>query len=128
MSLPKIKDTVFKICPKCNPSHQGTCKNCAWGSALFSGACDVGNRIYPDGSGEERGRKNTLQVVEVIVRNNTIADIYDMWNTMYFPTAEEAQAAITEFKEICMIDDREKRFQEYISWHKRRKPVNPLRG
>ena len=32
-----IGETVYKICPKCNDKHDGSCKNCAWEGCIWSG-------------------------------------------------------------------------------------------
>lgn len=29
-----VGDTVYRICPKCNDRHDGSCKNCAWASCM----------------------------------------------------------------------------------------------
>lgn len=36
-----IGETVYKICPKCNDRHDGSCENCAWATACFSNGCTV---------------------------------------------------------------------------------------
>ena len=69
-----LNDTVYKICPKCSPKHNGTCENCAWSSCKHYG-CDIGVGVYPDGS----YHKSELQVVPVFVN---IANFFCICNNL----------------------------------------------
>ena len=118
----KVGDTVYKICPKCNPNHNGTCRNCAWGGC-FIGACDVGVGVYGDGS----YTKHPLQIVKKTVRAEAITKIIDYWNIMYFASEEKAAIALKEYDNIRLTEDRHERKAAYDKWHESRKIVNPLR-
>lgn len=37
----KVGDVVYRICPKCNDKHDGSCNNCAWASCITNCGCDV---------------------------------------------------------------------------------------
>lgn len=47
----KVGDTVYRICPKCNKNHDGSCANCAWQGTGGIGGCMVfgmwGDGSYP---------------------------------------------------------------------------------
>ena len=30
---------IYRICPKCNERHDGSCKNCAWNSVISNCGC-----------------------------------------------------------------------------------------
>ena len=36
-----LGETVYKICPKCNPNHNESCERCAWHGCLSQVGCDV---------------------------------------------------------------------------------------
>ena len=36
-----IGETIYKICPKCNPDHNESCNRCAWRGCMSLTGCDV---------------------------------------------------------------------------------------
>lgn len=112
----KVGKTVYKICPKCNDRHNGNCNHCAWRGCFMSG-CDVGVRVYSDGSYNEK----PLQVVPYSVTRGGFVTIVENWNVLYFPNSEEAEKAISEYDKIRKIEDRKERYKKYLSWEAQRK-------
>lgn len=111
----KVGQTVYKICPKCNERHSGSCEHCAWRGCIGYG-CDIGVRVYSDGS----YNKHDLQIVPRKVSRYTIVTILELWNIMYFATEEEALAAMTEYDAIRKIEDRHERYEAYKAWEAKR--------
>lgn len=118
----KVDDTVYKICPICNPDHKGSCKFCAWGGCDV--ACDVGVGVYSDGS----YNKSPLQIVERKAYDKAITKIFDWWNIMYFANREQAAVALKEYDAIRSIEDRQARVAAFNKWYESRKIQNPLRA
>jgi len=115
-----IGDIVYKICPKCNDQHNGTCKNCAWSGCIWN-YCSIDIRVYEDGS----CNKKPLQVVKRCVRENDFIHINEQFNITYFASEEEALKAIAEYDKIRSIEDNHERYNEFIRWEgKRRTDVN----
>ena len=111
-----IGSKIYKICPKCNNNHKGTCKHCAW-SGCFPHGCDVGVRIWWEGSFEE----HPLQIVEKLFTQNNFWTVLNYWNLMYFGSKEEAEAAMKEYDSIRKIEDRKERFLAYQKWESSRR-------
>ena len=109
-----IGDTVYKMCPKCNPDHNGTCQNCAWGGCY--GPCNIDPYVYNDGSFNEKKK----QVVALKVYERTFIHINEWWNIGYFGTREECEKAIEEFEAICAIENRAERKAKYDEWRAQR--------
>lgn len=91
--------TIYKICPKCNPNHNGTCEHCAWRGTM--NVCDVGVHVWSDGSYNEK----ELQIVERKIGNRTDFTLFELWNVQYFPTKEAAEKALKEYDEIRNISE-----------------------
>ena len=105
-----IGDIVYKICPKCNDDHDGTCKHCAWeGCAL---PCSVTNNIYKDGSFS----KNPMQIVPIRVNKFNFVYINETWNVHHFGSKIAAQQALNEFVLITQIKDAHERFGTFLEW------------
>ena len=111
----KVGQTVYKICPKCNKDHNGTCERCAWRGCHMTG-CDVGVRVWRGGSHGEYD----LQIVPRKVTENSIITIFEWWNIMYFATEEEANTAKEEYDAIRKIADRNERYETYKAWEEKR--------
>ena len=120
----KVGDKIYKICPVCNSRHRESksCKDCAWGSCIRNGACEVGLRIYSDGS----GKNGEFIIVELVVYGTHIYDIYNNLNTMYFMNKDDAEVAIGEYSEIAKIESKSNRYEAYKEWYMKRKIINPL--
>lgn len=108
-----VGDKVWKICPKCNDRHNGTCEHCAWGPALMSYGCDIGPKVYSDGSGCDA---NKLQLVERTVTEHNLFTICELFGTQYFSSKEDAEQAIAEYTAIYAIEDRNERYNAYVAW------------
>lgn len=93
--LPKLPcvvgDTVYRICPKCNESHNGSCKNCAWENSCSNQGCTVyggwKNGQYPSGE---------CTIVPYKVSWNYIPNLLENIGKRVFLTREEAEAALKE--------------------------------
>lgn len=118
----KIGDSVYKICPKCNDNHNGSCKNCAW-CGCFSGNCVVGVSVWSDGSYTEK----PLQIVEKRITDNNISNVYDWWNIMFFDNEIKAKQAMEEYDQIRIIEDKSERVERFRDWYNSRKIKNPLK-
>ena len=117
----KVGETVYKICPKCNPNHNGSCKHCAWCGCFMNG-CDIGVKVYSDGSHSNY----ELQIVPYKVKENSFITIIKYWNIMFFSNAEEAEKAKNEYNQIRNIEDRKTRYEKYLSWEAQRKQHYPF--
>lgn len=107
----RIGQTAYKICPICNPNHNGSCNHCAWRGCLGAG-CDVGVGVCFDGS----YGKYDLQIIPIMVTENKIVTILKLWNIMYFTTEGEANKAKKEYLAIRSIEDRTERYHSYKGW------------
>ena len=107
----RVGQTIYKICPICNPNHNGSCKRCAW-SGCFGSGCDVGVGVCFDGS---HGNYD-LQIIPKQVIDTHIVMILKWWNVMYFATEAEAQKAMKEYMAIRNIEDRTERYHRYKEW------------
>lgn len=111
-----IGDIVYKICPRCNDRHNGTCENCAWSGCIWN-YCSIDVKIYEDGS----FINNPLQVVKRRVRENDFIHINEQFNVTYFASEEEALKAIAEYDAIRNIEDSNDRYNEFVRWTEGRK-------
>ena len=60
-----------------------------------------------------------LEIMKVrpwIVTRGNFTDVIDDWNVRYFPTAESAQQALEEYKNIIRIENEKTRHSEYDNW------------
>ena len=106
-----IGDKIYKIRPKCNDNHDGSCEHCAWRGCHPHG-CDVGVKVWFDGSFNNK----PLQVIETKVGRSNFFTVLDYWNIMYFPTREEAERALVEYDAIRSIENRADRIERYQEW------------
>ena len=93
MLIDHIGECVYKICPKCNERHDGSCANCAWNSAVFSNGCNVFGLW---GDGQYPPEKCTIVPFKVIW--NSIPTIAGQFNKKCFFTKEEAEALLVKLK------------------------------
>lgn len=105
-----IGSTIYKICPKCNSNHNGTCENCAWQGTM--NVCDVGVHVWYDGSCIEA----ELQIVKRKIGEYVNLELFKLWNVQYFPTLESAEKAMKEYDEIRNIGSRFGRKLKYDEW------------
>lgn len=89
----KVGDTVYKICPKCNDKHNGSCENCAWRGCISYCGCDVfglwGDGKYPP----ER-----CTIVPYTMNWRFIPVVLKHIGTKVFLTCEEAKKRLEELK------------------------------
>lgn len=107
----KTGQNIYKICPVCNPKHNGGCEHCAWRGCQGYG-CDVGVRVCSDGSHGDYDLQIILRAVTIF----SLTTILKWWNIMYFPTKEEAEKAMKEYLAIREIEDRAERYRQYKEW------------
>ena len=119
----KVGDIVYKICPKCNPNHNGSCEHCAWCSCHMMG-CDVGVGVMCDGSYSDYD----LQVIPYKVTERRFITIIKYWDLMFFSNTEEAEKAKNEYDEIRSIEDRKERYEKYKLWKADREKHYSLLG
>ena len=105
-----IGSTIYKICPKCNSNHNGTCEHCAWRGTM--NVCDVGVKVWEDGS----YCKHELQIVKRNFSEHINLEIFELWNIQYYPTIEVAEKAMKEYDEIRNIGSRFGRKLKYDEW------------
>ena len=108
----KAGQRIYKICPICNPNHNGSCKHCAWSGCFGLCGCDVGVGVCFDGSFNQK----ELQIIPRKVAATHIVTILKWWNIMYFATETEAQKAMKEYMAIRSIEDRVERYHRYKEW------------
>lgn len=88
-----VGDTVYRICPKCNDSHDGSCKNCAWENSCSNRGCTVyggwKDGQYPMGE---------CTIVPYKVSWNYIPNLLENIGKRVFITREEAEAALRELR------------------------------
>lgn len=84
-------DTVYRICPKCNDSHNGSCKNCAWENSCSNRGCTVyggwKDGQYPIGE---------CNIVPYKVSWDYIPNLFENIGKRVFLTREKAEAALKE--------------------------------
>lgn len=85
----RIGDTVYRICPKCNDAHNGTCLHCAWSGTAGPQGCDVfgmwENGQFPP---------EQCTILTWTVRWNNIPLIEKWLGKRVFLSMEEAEAAL----------------------------------
>lgn len=105
-----IGQYYYKICPKCNDRHNGTCQNCAWQGCM--GPCDVNPRVFPDGS----HTSHPLQPVKRKLSARDFVQVNSLWNVFYFDNEYDANLAISQIKDIFAEEDKDKRVMRYLEW------------
>ena len=118
----RVGQTVYKICPICNPKHDGNCKHCAWGDCFGLAGCDIGVGVYEGGSYNEK----ELQIIPRKVVASHFITILKWWNIMYFATEAEAEKAMKEYDAIRKIEDRIERYHRYKEWEEMRQYIFPF--
>ncbi len=89
----KVGDTVYRICPKCNNDHDGSCKNCAWhGSAGMKGCTVYG--LWRDG----QFPPHKCTIVPYKVTWNYIPNLLENMGKTVFLTEEDAKKELKNRK------------------------------
>lgn len=87
----KVGDTVYRICPKCNDKHDGSCENCAWRSCMTNCGCTTyglwGDGQYPP---------DECTIVPYKVFWNYIPNMIEKFGKTVFLTREDAERALKE--------------------------------
>lgn len=87
----KVGDKVYRICPKCNNSHDGSCDNCAWQGTGGVSGCNVFG-LWGDGSYDA----HHCTIVPWVANYYRMPTIVKKLGTRIFLTREEAEAALKE--------------------------------
>ncbi len=77
---------MYRICPKCNDRHNGSCKNCAW-SGCFSDCGCIVYGLWSDG----QYPPESCTIVPYKVKWNYIPDLLEHFGETVFLTHEEAE-------------------------------------
>lgn len=85
----KVGDTVYRICPKCNPKHDGSCEHCAWKGTGGIGGCAVFGMW---GDGQYPAEKCTI--VPWVASWHRMETIIRFLGERIFLTREKAEAAL----------------------------------
>lgn len=88
-----VDKPYYRICPKCNKDHNGSCKNCAWASCITSVGCTTFG-YWSDG--QYRGDK--MHVIEKILCWNEIPTIAKELNNKVFMCREDAERRLEELR------------------------------
>lgn len=95
-----IGKPYYRICPKCNKDHNGSCKNCAWASCLTNCGCGTFG-FWSDG--QYCGEHN--HVVEKILTWNEIPTIIREYGQLVFLDRESAEDALTVLRQTYPEDE-----------------------
>ncbi len=90
LKLPcRVGDIVYRICPKCNDRHDGSCKNCAWCGCSSNAGCTTYG-LWSD------GQYPPLQctIVPYKVNWNYIPNLMEHLGKTVFLTQAEAEEAL----------------------------------
>lgn len=82
----KVGDTVYRICPKCNDKHNGSCENCAWRNSLTLHGCQVFG-MWSDG--QYPPEKCTIVPMKVVW--NSLPTVIENLGKRIFLTYEDAE-------------------------------------
>lgn len=85
----KLGATVYRICPKCNDRHNGSCENCAWRGTGGVEGCNVFG-LWNDG----QYPPEKCTIVPWNATWNRMPLIIQYLGIRIFPTYEEAKAAL----------------------------------
>jgi len=90
LKLPcKVGDIIYRICPKCNDKHDGSCKNCAWSVGLSNCGCDIYG-LWSDGQYPPK----ECTIVPYKVYWNYIPNLMEHLGKTVFLTQAEAEEAL----------------------------------
>lgn len=85
----KVGDTVYRICPKCNDKHDGSCENCAWRSCMTNCGCTTYG-LWGDG----QFPPDKCTIVPYRVFWNYIPNMIEKFGKTVFLTSEEAEEVL----------------------------------
>ena len=87
----KVGDTVYRICPKCNDKHNGSCSGCAWENSATAHGCQVYGNVGT----------NTLlgcQIVPYKVSWEYLPSLMENLGKTVFLTRKEAEQKLKEIQ------------------------------
>lgn len=84
----KVGDTVYRICPKCSDSHNGSCQGCAWENTYSQRGCWV--------YGGDVDNNAKRQIVPYKVSWGYIPNLMENIGKIVFLTREEAEQKLQE--------------------------------
>lgn len=87
----KVGDTVYRICPKCNDKHEGSCEHCAWETSASNRGCTVYG-LWGDG----QFPPDECTIVPYKVFWNYVPNLLEKFGKTVFLTREEAEKALEE--------------------------------
>lgn len=90
----KVGDTVYRICPKCNNKHDGSCENCAWRSCMTNCGCTTYG-LWGDG----QFPPDKCTIVPYKVFWNYIPNMMEKFGKTVFLTRKEAEEALRRMKD-----------------------------
>ena len=88
-----IGDMVYRICPKCNDHHDGSCVGCAWQFSASHRGCDVYG-LWKDG----QYHPEECTIVPYKVEWNYIPNLLEHIGKTAFLTPEAAQEALKKME------------------------------
>ena len=94
-----IGDTVYRICPKCSDTHNGSCSGCAWLSAVGNRGCDIYG-LWKDG----QYPPEKCHIVPYKVAWNYIPNLMEHIGKTVFLTEKEAEDALAKAKAALKAD------------------------
>lgn len=89
----KVGDTVYRICPKCNDDHKGSCDRCAWENTGGVEGCNVFG-LWGDG----QFPANKCTVVPWVATYHRMPTVIDKLGSRIFLTREEAELKLERSK------------------------------
>lgn len=89
-----VGDIVYRICPKCNDDHNGSCKNCAWAGCASNCGCTTYG-LWTDG----QYQADKCTIVPYKVSWNYIPELIKEIGNRVFLIREEAEAKLKELME-----------------------------
>jgi len=87
-------DIVYRICPKCNDKHEGSCKNCAWCGCASNCGCTVYG-LWNDG----QFPPEKCTIVPYKVSWNYIPNLMEHFGKTVFLTQAEAEDKLKRIEE-----------------------------
>lgn len=77
---------VYRICPKCNAKHEGSCKNCAWNGVISNCGCTTFG-LWGDGQYDA----DNCTIVKRRIIWNEIPTLAEHYLTRVFLTEQDAK-------------------------------------
>ncbi len=87
----RVGETVYRICPKCNDKHNGSCSGCAWENSATAHGCQVYGNV---------GTKTLMgcQIVPYKVSWEYLPSLMEDLGKTVFLTRKEAEQKLEEIQ------------------------------